>query len=91
MRSLLGIVHAEKGEFRQAIQELEGATQSQRVPTTLLFLAHGYAVSGRKAEAEKIVGELVSMASQRYICPFDVAQAFASSRASEARTRRSNG
>jgi len=51
---------------------------SRRVPTTLPFLAHGYAVSGRKAEAEKIVGELVSMASQQYMCPFDVAQAFAS-------------
>jgi tetratricopeptide (TPR) repeat protein len=78
MRSVLGITHAEKHEFPQAIHELERAARSQRVPTTLAFLAHGYAVSGRKIDAEKIVGELVSMADHQYVCPFEVAQAFAS-------------
>jgi TolB-like protein/DNA-binding winged helix-turn-helix (wHTH) protein/Tfp pilus assembly protein PilF len=77
MRSILGMLHVEKGEFPQAIQELERSVQSQRAPTTLALLAQGYARSNRKAGAERILSQLVALASRQYVCPFEVAEAFA--------------
>jgi hypothetical protein len=54
MRSVLGSTHAEKHEFPQAIHELERAARSQRVPTTLAFLAHGYAVSAGRSTPRRL-------------------------------------
>ena len=78
MRSMLGMVYIEKGRVKEAIGELEAAVQSQRIPTTLGFLAHGYAVARRKPDAERILGELISLSAKKYVCAFEVATAFAS-------------
>jgi Flp pilus assembly protein TadD len=78
MRSVLGLVHAEKGDFARAIPELERAVESQRVPTTLAFLAQGYARAGRRADADRIISQVVSLAKRQYVCPFEVGAAFAS-------------
>src|SRR4051812_19085485 len=52
MRSLLGLSLADGRMFPEAIQELTRAVESQRVATTLAFLAQGYAQAGRTADAE---------------------------------------
>jgi TolB-like protein/DNA-binding winged helix-turn-helix (wHTH) protein/Tfp pilus assembly protein PilF len=76
MRSVLGLNLAERGVFPQAIQELEKAVELQRIPTTMAFLAQGYARAGRTADAERAMTDLVALANRQYVCPFEVASAF---------------
>lgn len=76
MRSVLGLNLAERGLFPEAIHELEKAVESLRVPTTLAFLAQGYAQAGRVADAERVLEDLVALAKRQYVCPFEVASAF---------------
>jgi len=77
LRALLGTNLAERGMFPEAILELEKAVEYQRVPTTMAWLAQGYARAGRKKEADRAMTELVSLAKTQYVCPFEVATAFA--------------
>jgi DNA-binding winged helix-turn-helix (wHTH) protein/TolB-like protein/Flp pilus assembly protein TadD len=77
-RALLGVVHGEKRNFEEAIRELEAAVKAQRIPTSVAFLAHVYALAGRRREAEQVLAELVTAAGNQYICPYEVASAYAS-------------
>jgi tetratricopeptide (TPR) repeat protein len=76
-RSFLGLAYMQKNNLAHAIRELEAAARYQPIPTTLGFLAMGYARAGRTAEAEKILKDLVAQAERHYVCPFEVAAAFA--------------
>jgi TolB-like protein/DNA-binding winged helix-turn-helix (wHTH) protein/Flp pilus assembly protein TadD len=78
MRSVLGLAHAEKGDFPAAIGQLERAVESQKVVTTLAFLAQGYARAGRRMDADRIMSQLLSRATTEYVCPFEMGAAFAS-------------
>jgi TolB-like protein/Tfp pilus assembly protein PilF len=77
MRGMLGLIHGQKGEFAEAIRQLERSVQSIKVPTTLANLVLGYAQAGRQADAERIMSELLATADRQYVCPFEVAAAFA--------------
>jgi len=77
IRSSLGVGYVESNRIPEGIRELEAAVKSLRVPTTLGFLAIGYARAGRTSDAEPIIGELVEMAEKQYVCPFEVGAAFA--------------
>jgi TolB-like protein/DNA-binding winged helix-turn-helix (wHTH) protein/Tfp pilus assembly protein PilF len=72
----LGMVHGQRGALKQAIDDFESAARIERTPTVLGFLAHGYALAGDKARAEKLLRELTEIASRRYVCPFEVATAY---------------
>jgi tetratricopeptide (TPR) repeat protein len=76
MRSVLGLNLAERRVFPEAIQELEKAVELQRIPTTMAWLAQGYALAGQIADAERTMTELVTLANRQYVCPFEVASAF---------------
>lgn len=77
LRSFVGVIHAMHGEFENAIREAETGTQTQRIPTSISFLAMSYAMAGQRAEAERALAELVSIAERQYVCPFEVACAYA--------------
>jgi tetratricopeptide (TPR) repeat protein len=77
LRSAKGISQVMRGDLG-GVAELEKAVTTQRVPTTLAFLAHGYEAAGRKADGNRLVDELVTMAGDHYVCPFEVAQAMVS-------------
>jgi TolB-like protein/Flp pilus assembly protein TadD len=76
VRSILGMAHLEKKQIDAGVRELETTVRSLRVPTTLGFLAFGYARAGRKAEAEALLAELTALSKKRYVCPFEVAVAY---------------
>jgi tetratricopeptide (TPR) repeat protein len=80
LRSFAGVVLAMKGNTRDAVHELEAGVQQQRLPTSIGFFALGSALAGRKVEAERALSELLSIAKQRYVCPFEIASAYASLR-----------
>jgi tetratricopeptide (TPR) repeat protein len=68
---VLGLYYAQKGNFASAIDELRKAVElSHRTPLTLSALANVYARSGNKAEAERLLGSLVSRSRDNYVSRF---------------------
>ena len=58
----------------EAIAECQKALSlSGREPAVLGVLGHAYAVSGRRAEAQKVLAELKDLSEGRYVAPFDIA------------------
>ena len=73
-----GEAYDEKGEFPLAIAELNKAVElSHSTPMMLSTLAHAYARSGNKREAEKILNQLVTEAKTQYVSPYYVALVYA--------------
>ena len=46
-------------------------------PTFALFLADGYAMAGKKPEAEKLLEEMKGLANRRYVCAYEIATGYA--------------
>ena len=73
-----GEAYDEKGEFPLAIAELNKAVElSHGTPMMLSALAHAYARSGNKREAEKILDQLSTEARTKYVSPYYVALVYA--------------
>ena len=71
---VLGQCYEQKGEFAKAIAEFQkAASLSPDSPPAVAALAHAYAISGRRPEALKLVGELKSQSSHRYVSPYFMA------------------
>ena len=68
---VLGLSYAQKGSFDLAIPELRKAVElSHGTPLMISALANAYARSGNKAEAEKLLAELVSQSKKQYVSPY---------------------
>jgi serine/threonine-protein kinase len=64
----LGQAHEQLGAFSSAIAAFERAVEiSNRHPTYLAELGHGFAAAGRHADALKVLDELHAMSSHRYV------------------------
>jgi len=73
-RMVLGQAYEQKGSWQQAIAELQrAASVSHDSPPMLGALGHVYAVAGKRAEAERILGQLMEKSRKRYVSPFYVA------------------
>jgi TolB-like protein/DNA-binding winged helix-turn-helix (wHTH) protein/Flp pilus assembly protein TadD len=73
-RFKLGAAYQHKGDLRQAIAELEKAVEfSRRGPLYVAALANAYAAAGRRADAEKLLAELVRRSAHEYVTPYDMA------------------
>ena len=71
-----GLAYAARGEFPQAIADLQTATQLDDSPILALFLAYGYAVSGQRYEAGKLLDEIKELSKRRYVCPYEIAAVY---------------
>jgi len=72
----LGAAYLAKGMYREAIEELQKAKALDNSPERqgrFAWLAYAYAVSGQRAEAQKMLDELQETAKQRYIPPYNFA------------------
>ena len=74
----LGLAYEEKSMFPQAIVEFQktGALSGGN-PEALEALGHAYAVSGRQAEAKKILGDLKELSKSKYVSPYGIAAVYA--------------
>ena len=73
----LGSAYQQKGDHAAAFAEWQKAIQLHSNPSTLAKLASGYALVGRKAEAIKILKELLIRSKQSYVSPYFVAIIYA--------------
>jgi serine/threonine-protein kinase len=70
----LGLVQEQRQEFEEAVAALQRAVAlSPQSPRMHAALGRALALSGRRAQAEKILRQLEDMAKQRYVSPFDFA------------------
>ncbi len=70
---MLGWAYEQQGNLSEAIAELNQAYRLNEMPQTLAALGHGFAISGRRDEAQKVIAELQETAKRRYVSPYDVA------------------
>ncbi len=71
---LLGLALEQKRLYEEAIAELSKArTLSGNNPWMVSALGHTLALSGRKADAQKILGELRELSKARHVTPYDFA------------------
>jgi tetratricopeptide (TPR) repeat protein len=63
--------------FREAIAEFRMAVDyDPRSTQPLANLGHAYALSGKKAEARKVLAELQSLSGKAFVSPYDVATVY---------------
>jgi TolB-like protein/DNA-binding winged helix-turn-helix (wHTH) protein/Tfp pilus assembly protein PilF len=75
---LLGESHIQTGLHEQGLTELEkAASLSGNSPLYLAQVGVAYASAGRKTEALRIIGQLQSLSSERYVSPYGLAQIYA--------------
>jgi Tfp pilus assembly protein PilF len=71
---LLGLALEQKGFYDEAIAELSKArTLSGNNPWMVSALGHTLALSGRKADAQRVLGELRELEKARHVTPYDFA------------------
>jgi tetratricopeptide (TPR) repeat protein len=74
----LGEAYLQKRMYAEAITEIQKALPlSGNTPFVTGLLGYAYAVSGNRAEALKIVGEMKESAKQRYVSAYHVALVYA--------------
>jgi tetratricopeptide (TPR) repeat protein len=67
---VLGHTYAANGQFDEAIAAAEKAVElSERTPGALGILGLAYGLAGRKADALKILNELLELNKARYVTP----------------------
>jgi TolB-like protein/DNA-binding winged helix-turn-helix (wHTH) protein/Flp pilus assembly protein TadD len=77
-RMVLGQAYEQKGMVPQAIAELQKAVAvSHDSPPMLGSLGHTFGVAGNKAEAEKILAQMLEQSKKRYVSPFYVSIVYA--------------
>ena len=75
----LAVGYDGQGQLFNALTEYQkAATLSQGDSDTIAGLAHAYASLGRRADAEKILADLLSKSKQDYISPYMIATVYAS-------------
>jgi TolB-like protein/DNA-binding winged helix-turn-helix (wHTH) protein/Tfp pilus assembly protein PilF len=71
---VVGQAYEQKGDFASAIPELRKAVElSHGTPLMVSALAHAYGRAGNKAEAEKLLAELLSESKKQYVSPYYLA------------------
>jgi len=70
----LGLVQQQRGDFEESAAAFERAIQlSPQTPRMHAGLARTLALSGKRADAERILSELHELSRKRYVSPFEFA------------------
>jgi len=70
----LGLIQEQRGDFDESAAAFQRALQlSPQSPTMQAALGRTFALSGRREEALRVVGELHKLAGKRYVSPFELA------------------
>lgn len=73
---VLGLSYQEKGMYGEALAEFQKTKQFDDAPRIMAYLGYVYGVSGRRSEAQKILGELDALSKQRNFLPADMAKIY---------------
>jgi adenylate cyclase len=71
-----GIVHKAKGDFANAIEEMEQAVALSRNQSMLSILGDCYGLAGRNKEAETTLKKLLEMKKKQHVAEFNIARVY---------------
>ena len=74
--SVLGLAYVYKSMYKEGIAELEKAVEIYRSHVSLMFLGRGYALAGRRAEAQKVLDQLNEFSKEKYVPAFRRAEIY---------------
>jgi TolB-like protein/DNA-binding winged helix-turn-helix (wHTH) protein/Flp pilus assembly protein TadD len=74
---ILGKVYERKKTYAQAIAEFQRASQLAGAPEPTSLLGYTYAVSGKPAEARRLLDDLKQMSARQYVAPKHIALVYA--------------
>ncbi|MGH9839247.1 MAG: BTAD domain-containing putative transcriptional regulator [Blastocatellia bacterium] len=69
----LGKTYLQQARYEDAIAELDQARALDNQLETVAWLGYADAASGRRAEALRLLGELMDLAGSRYVSPYSIA------------------
>jgi eukaryotic-like serine/threonine-protein kinase len=72
----LGLSYEQTHDWQKAIAEFQKALQVTRNPWVLASMGHAYALSGNREAALKIVDELTTASSERFVSPYFIATVY---------------
>ena len=72
----IGLAYEQKGMYQEALAALKKPLDLPGT-TVATDIAHVYAVSGNKSEAERILNELIQTSEHTYVSPYDIAIVYA--------------
>jgi TolB-like protein/Tfp pilus assembly protein PilF len=72
-----GLAYAQKGMYREAINDFQKGVKLSGSPLMLALLGQAYAASGQKAQAQQVLSELHDLQDKRYVSPYTVAGIYA--------------
>ncbi len=75
---ILGQSLLQQKRFDEALKELETASRLSEGTTATCILGCGYAMAGRRSDADAILAELLSPSQERYVSPAGISLIFAS-------------
>jgi len=79
VNGVLGMAYLEEKNYTQAIANLEQAVQlSGEAPGPLGHLGYGYAVSGRRRDAEEVLSKLRQLSGRQRVSPLNSAIVYVS-------------
>ena len=74
----LGMAYEQQGKYEEAIGEFKQVINlTSGKPLGIAALSHAYAMSGQRAEAQKLLAELQEQSKLRFVSPASVAVIFA--------------
>jgi tetratricopeptide (TPR) repeat protein len=73
-RIQLGLCYAQETRFPEAVAELQKALSLSRDAVALADLGYVYAISGDRAQAQKMLVEVMEVSRRRYVSSFDIAK-----------------
>ena len=72
-----GIAYSEKGMHDKAIESLQTAAKLDDSPLIRGVLAHALARAGRKAEAQRVIDDLIELSKSKFVSQSTIAMAYA--------------
>ncbi|HEX8090833.1 MAG TPA: tetratricopeptide repeat protein, partial [Blastocatellia bacterium] len=76
-RFQIGMAYEQKRMYDDAIREFQKSVELYNDPAMMAWVARAYAVSGRRADAEQALADLVEMSRQKYVSPYPLATVYA--------------
>jgi TolB-like protein/Flp pilus assembly protein TadD len=73
VHSILGLAYEQEGMYEEAISEFRAAFALHMGTQPLAQLGHAYALSGRRAEALKVLDQLKELSRRSFVSPWDFA------------------
>jgi tetratricopeptide (TPR) repeat protein len=71
---VLGRCYEQKGKLAEAVGQFQKAIQIEpEIPEVIAALGHGYALSGRRAEALKLIKDLQDRSKKEFVPSFSIA------------------